>query len=148
MAVERTIVLRGFSRMTHDEGVLAGAVSPGMVIEMKTDGTYDVLASTKAEILKRNQMLIVKEDAYQGKTITDAYASGARVFFCIPLVGDHLLVLVKSGETISLNDLLCEEGAASGLFTEAAGSETKYRFKALEAPGLLAANTLVKVEVL
>lgn len=148
MAVERTIVLRGNSWGHHDEGVLAGAVYPGMGIEMKADGTYDVIASTKAESLKRGSVLIAKEDAYQGKTINDAYASGARVFFFIPKAGDRLLILVKSGETISVGDLLVEEGTASGLFVEAAGSETRYRYKAVEATGLLAANTLVKVEVL
>lgn len=147
MVVERTIVLRGFDKGHHDEGVAGSAISPGMGIEMAADGEFDPIAATQAESLKRNSLWIAKEDMLQGKTIDDAYAIGDIVFMYKPLPGDKLLLLTKSGANIAVADKVVEEGGGSGLFVEAAGTETRYRAIAKESSGgALAANDHLKYE--
>jgi hypothetical protein len=84
MAVERTIVLRGIRKGHHDEGTLDRALFPGMIVEIKSNGHFDAVAATQAESLKRKSIKILKEDAYQGKTINDQYASGANGFLYTP----------------------------------------------------------------
>lgn len=150
MTAIRTIWCKGQEGGHHDEGLLATAatgVYPGMAIEKTSAGEYDQVAATPAEYLKRD-LNIVLEDALQGKTINDIYTAASQVFFGVPKKGDHVLALVKSGEAIALRDKLKAEGSGSGLFIECAGSESRYTLEALEAPGTLAANTLVLCEVL
>jgi len=84
----------------------------------------------------------------RGKTASNAYASGDVVSYYEPRQGDHLHVLVKSGENIAIADKLIIEGGTSGLFVEAAGTETKFQLEALESSGgALAANTLLLCRV-
>ena len=128
----------------HDEGIADSAISPGMAIELAADGKYDQVQSALAEAMKR-EFPIAKEDSLQGKTIDDAYAQGDRVFFWIPLPGDRANLLVKAGQNITVNDVLVVEAGGSGLWVEAAGTEFRYTFKALESSGgALAANGFIK----
>lgn len=140
-----TILLKGKGH--HDEGVLSSIVSPGEAIEFLSDGSYARQAKATADAIK-SDLKIAKEDALQGKTISDDYASGDQVFFYTPIKGDVVHVLVKSGEDISLADVLVVEGGGSGLFIEAAGTEDSFQLEAVEAAGALAANTHVKCRVL
>lgn len=142
---QRTIVLKGKDKGHHNEGVLDGIVLPGMVIQMKTNGNYDVVSDTQAESLKQNSLTIVKEDDLQGRDYLTAYAVGDIVFNYTPVSGDHLCVLVKSGQNLAVGDKLVEEGGGSGLFIEKAGTETRYRCIVLEALGALGANQLTWV---
>jgi len=141
-----TIVLK--AKGHHGEGVADATIYPGEAVELASDGRYDPQTSAQAEALK-GELLIAKEDALQGKGVGDAYAQDDTLFFYIPLPGDHVQVLVASGEDIDVGDLLVVEGGGSGLFVEAAGTEAKYQLKALEdSGGALAANTLIKCRVL
>lgn len=143
--IEKTIVLRGHDKGHHDEGVLgAGVCTPGMAIELQAAGTFLQQSSAIATALKK-AVKIVKEDALQGRTLLDAYASGERVFYYIPLPGDIINLFVKSGQNIVVGDNLVVEGTGSGLFIEAAGTEVKFQFEALESSGgALGANTHLK----
>ena len=142
-----TIVLKGNGYGHHDEGVADAAISPGESIQLASDGKYDPNPATKAESIK-GDLLIATEDGLQGKTVSDAYASGDKVFFYIPCCGDHVNVLVKSGEDIAVGDKLNVEGGGSGLFVEAAGADALYQLTALESSGgALGANTLLKCRV-
>jgi hypothetical protein len=140
------IVLKGGGH--YDEGTLDAAVSCGSAVELAADGNFDPVQSSQAEALKQGIPLIAIEDALQGNTVDDAYASGDIVFTYQPVAGDHLQVLVKDGETIAIADKLVVEGGGSGLFVEAAGTETAYQVKALEAVSPSGANGLCKVVVL
>ena len=141
-----TIVLKGKGH--HDEGVADGAIKPGCAVELAADGKYDEQSSAQAAALKGG-LKIAKEDALQGKTITDAYAATDVVFFYTACPGDHLHVLVKSGEDIDVGDKLVVEGGGSGLFVKSAGTETKFQLEALEdSGGALAANGHLKCRVL
>ncbi len=144
MADNRRIVLRGRDE-GYGEGRCDEAMSPGMAIELAADGDYDQVQATQAEALKGVAGLIILiEDSMQGKTVDDAYAADDVIFFYHPVNGEIINILVKSGEAIAVGDTLVVEAAGSGLFVEAAGTETRYCFEAMEGPGTLAANDHVK----
>lgn len=141
-----TIVLKG--RSHYEEGEADGAITPGMAVEMAADGNFDQQSSAQATALKGG-MKIAVEDALQGKKITDAYADGDKLFYYIPVAGDVIHAFVKSGEDIDVADKLVVEGGGSGLFVEAAGTETKFQLEALEdSGGALAANAHLRCRVL
>jgi len=145
MAVN-TIVLKGGNHF--DEVTLDKIASPGMAIELAADGNYDQVQSAQAEALKQGLQKILIEDALQGKTVDDAYAASDKAQAYSAVAGDQLQVLVKDGQTIAIADKLCVEGGGSGLFIEAAGSETAYQVQALEAVSPSGSNGLCKVVVL
>lgn len=146
MALEKTIVLK--SKGHHDEGVAGGAITPGMAVRLQAAGTYLQESLAQASALKGG-LKIAKEDALQGKTFTQAYANGDQLFFYSALPGDHIHAFVKTGQNIAVGDLLVVEGGGSGLFVEAAGTETKNQLEALESSGgALGANTHIKCRVL
>jgi hypothetical protein len=51
------------------------------------------------------------EDALQGKTIDDNYASGDLVRFIIALPGDHVLGILETGANVADGALLASNGA-------------------------------------
>jgi hypothetical protein len=146
MMAVNTIILKGGNHQI--EVTLDAIASPGMAIELAADGKYDPVASAQAEALKQGIQPVLIEDGLQGKTVDDAYASGDKAQAYQAVAGDHLQVLVKDGETIAVADKLVVEGGGSGLFVEAAGSETAYQVKALEAVSPSGSNGLCKVVVL
>ena len=147
VAVERTIVTKGKSYGHHDEGILDTAAYPGMHIQLAADGHYDPSSQTAAELIKR-PLKILKEDSLQGKTVNDQYAIGDLGMFYEPLPGDEILAYVKSGENIAVGDMLVQEGGGTGLFIEAAGTESIYRLESqMSTAGALGANGLVKCKV-
>ena len=146
MAVN-TIVLKGAGR--YEEGEADAAILPGEAIELAPDGNYDPCQASQANAIKRRGLQIAIEDALQGKTVDDAYADGDRVFFYIPIPGDEIQVLVKSGENIDVGEKLVVEGGGSGKFVASGGSETAYQLESLEdSGGALGAATLMRCRVL
>lgn len=141
-----TIVLKGGNHF--DEVTLDAAASPGSAVELAADGKYDPVVSTQAEALKGGLQPILCEDALQGKTVDDAYSSGDKAQAYYAVSGDQIQVLIKDGETIAVGDLVIVEGGGSGLFVEAAGTETAYQGRALEAVSPSGANGLCKIVVL
>jgi hypothetical protein len=116
-----TIVLKGIGH--HDEGVADATIYPGEAVRMAADSHYD--PETLAPVLAAGRGLkLAKEDALQGKTVDDAYAAGDILSFYSPVNGDHVAVLVKTGENIAVGDYLVVEGSGSGKFVEAASSST------------------------
>lgn len=141
------ILLRGDG--THEEGkAVAAGIYPGMVVERQASGEmdYNQPQDAQAEAVKVSPV-IVKEDPYQGNLITTVYANGARLFLYNPNNGDRLHLLVKSGENVAIGDRFIVEGGGSGLLVEAAGTEARYAFEAVESSGgALAADTHIKFE--
>jgi len=116
-----------------DEGVAGSAVSPGEAVRLAADGKYDP-ETLAAQIAAGRGLKIAIEDALQGNTVEDAYALDDIVFFLSPLPGDHVQVLVKSGEDISVADYLSVEGAGSGQFIEVSSSaDAEYKLPITEA---------------
>lgn len=147
MATDKyTILLKGCGH--HEEGIADAAITPGMAVEMAADGHYDPQTTAQAGSLKGG-LKIATEDALQGKTITDAYAATDVLFMYIPVPGDIIHAFVKSAQNIAVGDKLVVEGGGSGLFVEAAGTETKFQLEALESSGgALGANTHIRCRVL
>lgn len=146
MATEKTIVTKGdYGR--HEELVAAATISPGMALSRTSANKFTPDAAAQAAALKKT-LCIAKEDGLQGKTVDDDYAADDQVFAYYPIPGDEVLALVKSGENIAIGDNLVTEGGGTGLFVEAAGTETKFQLESVEdTGGALAANTLVKCVV-
>ena len=140
------IVLKGEGH--RDELVAGTAISPGMGITVAADGEVDPCVPAQAAALKGG-LMIAEEDPLQGSIVTTEYAIGAQVSTYVPVPGDVLQLLVKSGEDIDVADLLIIEGGTSGLFVEAAGTETKFQAESLEdTGGALGANGLVRARIL
>lgn len=110
-----TILLKGCGH--HEEGVADSTIYPGEAIRLAADGKYDP-ETLSAQIAEGRGLKIAKEDALQGKTITDAYAAAAVVFFYNPVPGDIIHARVKAGQDIDVGDYLGVEGSGSGLFIE------------------------------
>lgn len=129
-----TIVLKGMGH--HEEGKAAAVVMPGMGVSMNASGQY-VLAATAADGLK-----FVKEDALQGKTITDNYAIGDQLFLYQPVAGDHIHVRVPAAQNIAIGD----KGTIIDGFAVENATKT---FEFLESSnGALASATHLKVRIL
>lgn len=115
------IVLKGLGH--HDEGEADATIYPGEAIRMAADGKYDP-ETLAAAVASGAGLKIAKEDVLQGKTVDDYYSDGDVVPFYTPLPGDHIQVLVKTGEDIDIGDNLAVEGAGSGKFVEVSSSST------------------------
>ncbi len=129
------------------EGLASAVIQPGMQIELGTDGKYAPVAGVTADVLKGGSgFKVALEDRLQGKTMADSYAIGDVVFIYQAVPGDEMNLLVKSGEDIAIADKINPEGA-TGLFTEAAGGDARVVAEALEAVGVLAADTHVACRI-
>lgn len=139
----------------HEEGILDAAATPGMNVALGTaaadqevhhwypDATDYVGTGTDTTVSK-GTLIVVKEDALQGRTITDAYASGDRVFLHKASPGEHLQVLVLSGQDISKGD-----GLSAGSDGKFIADTTNPVVQALESSGgALSADAHLRVLVL
>jgi len=99
MAKGSGIIVSAQPRGVFTEGTLSGTPKPGTLMEKvpgtDIDGTgrftYRVYQpGTDGE---RRQVLVLLEDALQGKTATDAYTTGARIRMYTPVAGEELNVL-------------------------------------------------------
>lgn len=90
-----------------EEYVAAGAITPGMLIELGSAGT--VVAHNSAGAIAFPMFAL--EDELQGNDIDDAYASGDRVQCWIPQRGDQVYALLANGEDVSIGDFLVSDGA-------------------------------------
>lgn len=134
------------------EAILGTAANPGGVVSLQADGQYDALTQAVAEALK-DELILVLEDHnnsnLRGGTVDDAYEAGDHAKLGIPNPGDRVLALVASGEDVNVGSNLVPQGGGSQLFEVAAGTEARYKLKALEdTGGALAANALVLCRVI
>lgn len=142
MAVENTIVLR--TRGQHEEAIAEAAILPGQVCEMIAGGTVQVLGTDNQ---LGSEKMIAKEDALQGKTITDAYAADDIVSLQILAPGDVVLLLCLTGQDIPDGTKLAINDAGKGVIVDA--SDTQVFGASIEdTDGALAADALVKVRVI
>lgn len=121
MASRNTILLIGDLGETHDERRAAAgtAIKPGHLITKTAadEVTQTVTAGASIEVI------VAKEDSYQGKTVDDAYAPGDPVFFhqCVP--GNKIQVILKAGENVSPADYLTPNG--DGRVKKATGTDAR-----------------------
>lgn len=150
-------------RGKFEEGIVSGTPKPGTCMEIVPNtapvgGRFTWRAWTRNDGAK-GPIVVLREDALQGKTTTDAYVSGTRCFLYWPCAGDHLNMLLRyqPGTGTSLNenigDLLEVDGATGmlqGVGTGGpTGSHASSPFWLMEDLGVaLTANTLVWVQYL
>lgn len=153
-----TIVLKAHyneGAAENEEGIASGAILPGMNVghglaaESIGRQTYAVAATDNTGTGTgttggRGNVKVAKEDALQGKTVDDAYASGDNIFVHVALPGDRLQVLVASGQTVAKN-----AGLSAGTNGKWTVDTTLAAVEALESSGgALAADTLMRVLVI
>jgi len=130
-----TIVLKGGN---HHEEHKAGSndIRPGMSVTIDADNRCRPAEDTS------QGMYFAKEDALQGRTIDDLYLPEDIVFLYRPNEGDHIHILVASGQTVNVGDL--------GTILEGKGVvEDTPDFQYLEASdGALTKDTHLKARIL
>ena len=136
MSVGNSIIVRA-ERDNYDEGVLAAIAKPGMNIVLGSAGTYTPGVGLA-------QTAIVIEDALQGKTMSDAYASGDLVRFITPEPGDRVHLLCLSGEDISVGEGV--KANSAGKYVQLSSGDVAQFFARESSGGALGADTLLMCE--
>lgn len=136
MAANRTILLRcSESGLFDEKRTGAAGIKPGMNVILQADNTVVVgVAALKG-------FRIVRENALQGGTVDDAYASGDVCFLYLPVSGDRLNLLLKTGQNIARGAGVKFD--ASGQLIADAGAGTE--FIAEESVNATAAAALIAV---
>lgn len=112
-----TIRLIGFDRL--EEGRAGGAITPGDLIAATSAGKY-VRHGTAGGDCQRQFAL---EDALQGRTIDDNYATDELVQIGIAKPGDVCYVWLTAGQKVTPVDYLTSTG--NGKLKKATGSDFK-----------------------
>lgn len=152
MSDKQKILLSDYCRGRKLTGVANGTIKPGMRVQIDvSEGinanglfTFEPFDPVGTGTIGNRgaAMMIVLEDAIQGRTISDAYADDELLQVYCPVVGDELLVLLDDGsDAVAFGDMLISRG--DGTFTETTGSVESEPFQALETVGTIAADTLV-----
>lgn len=127
----------------EDEVTLDAAASPGHFIQYDADGKY--VKNATADVVR--EVVILLEDVLQGKSIDDAYASGAKARALWLRPGDVVQARLGTGQDISVDEELTL--ANDGTVKTVAGSEEVLAV-ALEAvdndPG--SAEVFIKIRII
>lgn len=134
----------------YDEGRAAGAITPGHLV--KLNGDLQLIKQDAAG--EQVERAFAIEDALQGKTIDDAYASGDLVRYWLANPGDEVYAWLSDGENVSAGDQLMSNG--DGTLAALSNAGTAYTNApvavALEdvdlATGTAAADGRIKVRVI
>ncbi len=123
----RRIHLKKGAESVYEEGRAGATIMPGMLIGLD--------ASTETYIPHGTadggaECCVALEDALQGNTIDDAYASGDLVRFIIPVRGDVVLLLLEAGANVTAGTKLVSNGA--GYVQAETGDDEDALFVALE----------------
>jgi len=131
-----------------EEYKAGGTITPGMLVKVNSSGL--AVAHPTAEIPA--VAMFAEEDALQGNEVSDNYTTSSNRVLCIlPAKGSVVNVLVASGETIAIGDILVSGGDGTLIKAEAATSGTLNAgalLEATEATSELAANTLIACRVI
>lgn len=129
-----------------EEAVAGGAITPGHLIMLNSSGQVVVHDDADAPA----EALFALEDALQGNSIDDAYASGDRVNFVIAQRGDVVYAYLASGDATAIGDSLVSNGdgtlhvPGSGQ----AGTPIAIALEAVDATDSDAAASRIKVRIL
>jgi hypothetical protein len=104
-----TILLKGTLRARYEEYTSAGTITPGHLIEDDNTGKVIVHGTDGGA----GEKIFAIEDALQGKTVADNYASGDLVRVHHAQLGDIVNAVLKASQTVT-NDLpMCSAGDGS-----------------------------------
>lgn len=133
----------------QDEALAAAALSPGHLIAHDSNGKVAKHATEGGY----SAVLFAEEDALQGKTVADAYASGDVVTFRYFQRGDIVNALLKAGVNYAKGDKLISAGDGTLKKQSAATTTTVVKqiigevrdALDLSASGAVAAKTAVRL---
>ena len=123
------------------EGIVYGTPKPGTCMQIKAATepnsgrlTWEVFNQTADGDARLVAVLL--QDALQGRTFDDAYASGDRCFLYCPLPGDELNMLVTdintgTSDTFAIGDLLMIDDG-TGKLVDATGTAQSESFIVME----------------
>src|SRR5687767_4248385 len=127
-------ILVGFEMQgRREEGIVATGEThyPGVAVQAKVSAgltggryTYELYNADADGGRPKGPIYIVLEDAYQGRTVSDPYTAGERLFLYCPLPGDELNLLISNlsgtgddhtaGEMLIIDDTTGEFIATTG----------------------------------
>lgn len=152
------IVLPSDPRGMYLEGYAGEALSPGQIVNIKRgvklrdgnaftweayDGAGGVGSSTGSGSDGNGLLAVVNIDFLQGKSATDAYASGDRVFLYVPYAGEMINIMVDSSVgSIEIGDTLKPKNG-DGTLQEASSSDSYIPFQSAEEDGSISSDTLI-----
>lgn len=108
--MSNTIKLKKYEDIINEE-TASEAITPGQLVEKKSDGEIQKHATAGGETPK----LFALEDELQGNTIEDDYADQDQVFVWAAQPGEEVLASIESGDDPSIGDQL--ESAGNGNLT-------------------------------
>lgn len=120
---KNTIKIKNYSDIT-EEFIAMEAITPGMLVEIHTDGKLKKHATANGNVLT----MFACEDELQGKGINDAFASGDPVQTWVTQRGDMVNAILSDGQNAVIGSWLVSAGdgrlnvytaAASGAVIEA-----------------------------
>lgn len=117
MSTLRPHQIQLISNGRREEGRAASAITPGMLIALTAAGAYEPHDASG----KRPALLFALEDALQGRTIDDAYATDELVQIGVQVPGDVVFAWLAAGETVTPDMALTSNG--DGFLKEAGGSD-------------------------
>ncbi len=145
-----TIKLKSYVDV-QNEYVAAEAITPGMLIELNSDGKYQKHASSGSKCMP----VFAIEDALQGKEIDEDYAADDQVRGWYPTRGDEVYAILQDGQDVSTGDLLdsngdgtLKSGSGASAIAEALESLDLSGSSGEESSGALGYNKRIKVRVL
>lgn len=134
----------------HEEAVAAGAITPGMLIanQSTTDSGGRAKVAVHATAGGSSERAFALEDALQGRTISDAYASGELVGYVLAEPGDVVYAWLAAGENVTPADFLSSNG--DGRLQKATSDDVKIAvpLEALDLSDSDAVHTRIRVRLL
>lgn len=133
----------------REEALASAEVKPGMLLELDSDGKVKPHA-TQGGYAER---AVAVEDALQGDTVSDTYASGALVSFNLEAPGAECQMLLEAGQNAAIGERLISSGNGKLICENA---ETSVNIQQLIAVALEAldlsqtgdVDTLIRVRIL
>jgi len=89
-----------------EEFVAAEAITPGMLIEIDSNGKVQKHATSDGDAVP----MFALEDELQGNGITDAYSAADQVQVWVAQRGEQVYALLADGENASIGDFLASNG--------------------------------------
>lgn len=102
---KKTIFLdENYVQEEYDAG--ASGITPGMLVKLSSSNVAVVHATEGGDC----EVMVVKEDSYQGNITSTAYTSGDPMFIGIPAPGGKFQGLLAAGQSVSIGDQLMSAG--------------------------------------
>ena len=105
--MSKSIILKNYLNVFEELVSTAVAVIPGMLLELESTGKVQAHSTAGGNVLP----MFAKEDAMQGKAITDAYVASDRVQVWIAQRGDQAYAILADDNSIAIGDYLESNGA-------------------------------------